>query len=198
MRADDKLIIQNYRSIFTSSLSQRLPVPVFSSADNKDFYDMMMAEGAYIQLDSFLSNPKTTPYATALAQGIKDYQGKKMTAKGQSNSLETLEEDVAQRLSKISEKRPELSEPIQIMNLKDQVKDIASRRKLDALFRSKDDGGHGKQTSGQMTAQPQDVGSAETIKKLQDDCRNMKKLLCEALEKIDNIQKEHDQLMAKK
>ena len=51
------------------------------------------------------------------------------------------------------------------MNLKDQVKDIASRRKLDALLRSKDDG-HGKQTSGQMTAQPQDVGSAETIKKL--------------------------------
>jgi hypothetical protein len=58
--------------------------------------------------------------------------------------LETLEEDVAQRLAKISEKRPELSEPIQIMNLKDQVKDIASRRKLDALFRSTDDGGHGK------------------------------------------------------
>lgn len=144
MKADDKLIIQNYRPVFTSALSQRLPLPVFSSADNKDFYDMMMAEGAYIQLDSFLSNPKTTPYAAALAQGIKDYQGKNMTAKGQSNSLETLEEDVAQRLTKISEKRPELSEPIQIMNLKDQVKDIASRRKLDALFRSTDDGGHGK------------------------------------------------------
>jgi hypothetical protein len=40
---------------------------VFSSADNKDFYDMMMAEGAYIQLDSILINPKTTTSAAALA-----------------------------------------------------------------------------------------------------------------------------------
>ena len=67
MRADDKLIIQNYRSVFTSSLAKKLPIPVFSSADNKDFYDMMMAEGAYIQLDTFLSNPKTTTSAAALA-----------------------------------------------------------------------------------------------------------------------------------
>ena len=50
MSADDNLIIQNYRSVFTSSLSEQLPVPVCESADNADFYDKMMADGASLKL----------------------------------------------------------------------------------------------------------------------------------------------------
>jgi hypothetical protein len=50
MSADDNLIIQNYRSVFTSSLSEQLRVHVFESADNADFYDKMMADGASLKL----------------------------------------------------------------------------------------------------------------------------------------------------
>ena len=60
MRADDDLIIKNYRPVFTSCLSEKLRKPVFCSEDNADFYDTMMADGAFIQLGSFLINPKTT------------------------------------------------------------------------------------------------------------------------------------------
>ncbi len=124
----------------------------------------------------------------------------KITEGKSTKTLETLEEDVAQRVTKISQKRPDLSgaEAIKIMNLLTQVKDIATRRKLDALRLSIDGSGHGKQPKGLMTAQPQDVVSAETIRKLTDDCRNMKQLLCEALVKIDIMQNEHDELKAKK
>jgi hypothetical protein len=34
MEADDELIIQNYRPVFTSSLAEGLPAPVFMSDDN--------------------------------------------------------------------------------------------------------------------------------------------------------------------
>ena len=34
MEADDELIIQNYRAVFTSSLAEGLPEPKFMSDDN--------------------------------------------------------------------------------------------------------------------------------------------------------------------
>jgi hypothetical protein len=34
MEADDELIIQNYRPVFSSSLAEGLPAPVFMSDDN--------------------------------------------------------------------------------------------------------------------------------------------------------------------
>ena len=45
----------------------------------------------------------------------------------------TMEEEAARMVTKIAERRPELSEPLKIMNQQTKVKDIASRRKLDAL-----------------------------------------------------------------
>ena len=65
MRADDELIIQNYMPVFTSSLSKTLLEPVFKSTDNADFYDTIMVNGAFIQLDSFLLNPQKTNSAAA-------------------------------------------------------------------------------------------------------------------------------------
>jgi hypothetical protein len=44
-----------------------------------------------------------------------------------------MEEEAARMVTKIAERRPELSEPLKIMNQQTKVKDIASRRKLDAL-----------------------------------------------------------------
>jgi hypothetical protein len=44
-----------------------------------------------------------------------------------------MEEEAARMVTKIAERRPELSEPLKIMNQREKVKDIASRRKLDAL-----------------------------------------------------------------
>ena len=34
MEADDEMIIQNYRTVFTSSLAEGLPLPLFKSDDN--------------------------------------------------------------------------------------------------------------------------------------------------------------------
>jgi hypothetical protein len=48
-------------------------------------------------------------------------------------SLETMEGEAVRMVTKISEKRPELSEHLKIMNQNTKVKDIAFRRKLDAL-----------------------------------------------------------------
>ena len=48
-------------------------------------------------------------------------------------SLATMEADAARMVTLISERRPELSEPLKIMNQQTKVKDIATRRKLDAL-----------------------------------------------------------------
>jgi hypothetical protein len=44
-----------------------------------------------------------------------------------------MEEEAARMVTKIAERRPELSEPLKIMNQQTKVKDISSRRKLDAL-----------------------------------------------------------------
>ena len=67
MNANDELIIQNYRPVFTSRLSSNLrKPPVFQSTDNADFYDTMMADGALIHLGSFFLNPKTTSTEDAI------------------------------------------------------------------------------------------------------------------------------------
>ena len=48
MTADENLIIQNYRPVFTSSLYESLPAPKFESQKNTDLYDLMIIEGALI------------------------------------------------------------------------------------------------------------------------------------------------------
>ena len=74
MRADDQLIIQNYWPIFSSWLYEKLRKPVFQSNDNADFYDTMMANGGFIQLGSFLFNPKTTTTAAAIIKSAQEYE----------------------------------------------------------------------------------------------------------------------------
>ena len=99
MKVDDDHIIKNYRHVFTSSMCESLPAPAFKSRDNADFYDRMIVDGLYTQLEWHVSDPKKKSKGT---DQMKE-------EKRQAASFETLEEDVAQLITKISEKRPELS-----------------------------------------------------------------------------------------
>ena len=176
MRADDIFIIQNYRPVFISNLCERLPVPQFKSNDNKDLYDIMMVEGAYIQLDLLLSDHKSTLSAASISNTIEDYDMKMATKKGKSTSLQTLEEDVTQKLKNISEQRPELSDTIKILNLHALVKDIATRRKLDSI-KDSFEGGHDNQKEEKMISKPEDYDSGESIKMLLKENSMMKEAL---------------------
>ena len=135
MRADDELIIQNYMPVFTSSLSKKLPEPMFKSTENADFYDTMMVNGAFIQLGSFLLNLQTINSAAANIKTKQEYESSKKIKQQQYSSLETLEDDVVNYVTMISEQRPDLlgTEFLKIMSLQAQVKDIAARRKNDSL-----------------------------------------------------------------
>jgi hypothetical protein len=62
------------------------------------------------------------------------------------------------------------------MNLQTQLKDIANRRKLDAIKQSFE-AGHGKNAKEQIADQPQDLAAAETIKTLQRENEMMKESL---------------------
>ena len=103
MRANDKLIIQNYRQVFSSCLSEKLRKPEFKSAKNTDFYDTMMADGAFIQLGSFFFNPQTTSTAAAIVKSTEDYESSQKIELGKTSTLETLEDNVAIYVTKISE-----------------------------------------------------------------------------------------------
>ena len=103
MRANDELITDNYRQVFTSCLSEKLRKPEFKSAENTDFYDTMMADGAFIQLGSFLLNPQTTNAAAAIKKSTEEYESSKKIALEKSSTLETLEDNVANYVTKIFE-----------------------------------------------------------------------------------------------
>lgn len=76
---------------------------MFKSNDNADFYDTMMANGAFIQLGSFLLNPKTTTTAAAIVKSAQEYESYQITTYGKSSPLDTLEDDVANYVGKISD-----------------------------------------------------------------------------------------------
>ena len=161
MTADDDLIIRNYRPVFTTSLCESLPEHKFKSAKNTDLYDLMVIDGAFIQLDRHLLPPskqalgKAGQSALSMSDETEEtfdpeqvrelgksvMMSSAMTAStehGQEErkeraSLATMEADAARMVTQISERRPELSEPLKIMNQQTKVKDIATRRKLDAL-----------------------------------------------------------------
>ena len=60
------------------------------------------------------------------------------------------------------------------MNLQTQLKDVASRRKLDAIKKSYE-AGHGKNKNAQVAAdQPQDLDAAETIDMLKKEVQTIK------------------------
>ena len=161
--ANDDLIIRNYRPVFTTTLCESLPAHKFKSAKNTDLYDLMMIEGAFIQLDRHLLPPSKQALLKAGTQALsmsdeteETFDPEQVRELGKSAmmmssgaatsstqfeqeekkeraSLVTMEEEAARMVTKIAERRPELSEPLKIMNQQTKVKDISSRRKLDAL-----------------------------------------------------------------